>query len=396
MSEISAFTESKIKDALGQLIGAELIFARGKPPDAKYVFKHALVRDAAYETLLRTRRQLIHARIANCLERRFVHRSGIPPETIASHYAKAGKPIEAIEWWTRAGNRALEQSANVEASRHFAAALKEIAALPEADRGPKELPLQIGLGSALSAVNGYSDPLTGAAYQRARQLAEELGDQQKLFPATYGVWNYEHSRGYHNKAREISEEMLHLAKESVGTGPAVAAYSALGTTLNFLGNWSPALENFRSAIELYDEAAHSSLKYEYSEDPCVQALLYSGFCSWHLGYPEKCFDFLNQAVQLASRTQHVNSIAYALSFRAILEWYSEDRAAAFATSKLVQGLIKYERLTLWDAMTRIVGGWAMTGWDDGSNQLSEIEGGIASDPKHCARHILAWTNERAR
>lgn len=375
LSDIASLAHDKLQAGLDHLVRSELVFARGKPPHSTYVFKHALVRDAGYETLLKSRREAVHYRIARWLEGH-TENGNIPPETIAAHFSKAGQAAEAVEWWTRAANHALEQSAYVEASRHFSAALKELSGVAETDRAAKELLLQIGLGSALTAVKGYSDPLTGSAYHRAHQLAEGLGDAERLFPTTYGIWNFEQSTGQLYKARAIAEQMLAMAKVSGRSGPVVAANSALGTTLAFLADWSLALEKFRAAMELYDEAEHRSLKYEYSEDPCVQALVWGAYCQWSLGYPQKAFEAMNRSVALASRTQHVNSIAYALSFRAILEWLSEDRFAALRTSKALLDRLKNEGLPLWVAMARVVTGWATTGWGDGSNNVSEIEAGI--------------------
>jgi predicted ATPase len=177
LSAVSSLRDPDLQAAMNQLTASGLLFGRGSPPDASYLFKHALVQDVAYGTLLRDGRQKLHARIAEVLEERFPDRVIREPEVLAHHFAEAQQLGRAADYWLKAGRRAAERSANLEAIRHLTNALDLIARLPERrERDRQELALQIALGTPLIAVHGYAAPETGRAYDRARALCERLGD----------------------------------------------------------------------------------------------------------------------------------------------------------------------------------------------------------------------------
>src|SRR5262249_23776582 len=196
-----------------RLVGSELVFRRGVAPEASYVFKHALVQDAAYESLLKTRRRALHAEIAAALRARVPELEANEPELLAHHYSEAGLAELAVEYWEKAGNRALERSANAEAIGHYRAALALLDGLAPQLRRERELALQIGLGSALTSVEGYSAPATGASYQRARELCLELGNRKRLFTVLYGLWSFELVAAQHIKARQTATELIGLAEQ---------------------------------------------------------------------------------------------------------------------------------------------------------------------------------------
>src|SRR5262249_15875226 len=185
LAAVSPIAGQGLDDALGRLVGSELVFRRGVPPDATYTFKHALVQDAAYESLLKSRRRQIHADIAAAPRSQSPLLEVNERELLAHHYSQAGLAEMAIGYWEKAGDRALARSANVEALSHYRAALALLEALPPSARSATELTLQIGIGSALTSVEGYTAPATGAAYRRARELCLELGDRKHLFPVVY-------------------------------------------------------------------------------------------------------------------------------------------------------------------------------------------------------------------
>ena len=171
LAAVSALGETELGEALAKITDAGLLFRRGSQPQVTYAFKHALVRDAAYGSLLRSRRQQIHSRIAEALKDKFFERVAAAPELLAHHYGEAGLTDLAVQYWERAGTRALEQSANIEAIAHYRAGLILLEGLPESVRHQRELHIQIGLGSALTSAKGYSNPETGAVYQRQRALS---------------------------------------------------------------------------------------------------------------------------------------------------------------------------------------------------------------------------------
>jgi predicted ATPase len=181
--------ERELRAALGQLSDAGLLFCRGTAPHASYLFKHALVQDAAYGTLLRARRQEMHARVAGVLERHFADLVERQPELLAHHLTAAGEIERAVGQWVKAGLHAAARLAHPEAIRHFERGLAALTALPEEpDRDGREIELQLGRGMSLFTVKGFVAPEAARAYTRAHELAERRGDQQQLFAAVYGLW----------------------------------------------------------------------------------------------------------------------------------------------------------------------------------------------------------------
>ena len=199
--------------ALSQLVASELVFQRGAPPDAMYSFKHALVQDTAYQSLLRSKRHLLHAKIARLMEERFPEIAEAQPQLLAHHFTEAGLASQAIVYRQRAGERDLRQSAYAEAISHLKQGLEVLGTLPERpERVRQELSLRLTLGSALTATQGYAGPQVGETYLRARDLCRELGEAPpQLFPALHGLYRFYHVRGELHAARETGEQLLKLA-----------------------------------------------------------------------------------------------------------------------------------------------------------------------------------------
>jgi predicted ATPase len=377
--------ERDLLDALKLLVSAELVFARGTAPKASYVFKHALVRDAAYESLLMSQRRRIHAGIADWLVANAPDVLVQAPELVAQHYAKSGQRGPAITWWSKAGDRALQQSANAEAINHFSAAIAEIAGLPQAEQARAELPLQIGLGSALTAVQGYSHPATGAAYRRGRDLAVEIGDPHRLMSVLHGVWNYDAAGGRFASARRTADEMMELARCHAETSLFVSALCALGSTQALQGDWTDGSRNLRRCIELYDIAAHATLKFELSEDPCVQALNHNAICLWSLGQEDQAIRSLNDGLALAERIEHANSIGLALGWRCYLHYMRSDGSAALQAVGIMREKLANQDLPLWVSVGEIYGAWAeavagarrdgLSQWEKGMMAFKDTGGG---------------------
>ena len=203
--------DDELRFALERLAEAELVFRRGDPPDATYTFKHALVRDAAYQTLLRSRRQQLHARIAHVLEERFPEVAEAQPEVLARHSAEAGMTEKAVTYWHEAGRLAVRRSAMAEAAAHFATALELLARCPAGpDRSWMELELQLGLGAALNTIRGWASAEMGRAYAQARELCREPGGEPLLASALYGLWVFHLNRAEMDAALEVAEELLGL------------------------------------------------------------------------------------------------------------------------------------------------------------------------------------------
>jgi predicted ATPase/class 3 adenylate cyclase len=210
---VAPFEEATLQAGLRQLVEAELLYQRGVPPQATYLFKHALIQEAAYQSLLRSIRQQYHQRIAQVLEEQFPESATTQPELLAQHYTEAGQTDKAMHYWQRAGQQALQRSAHLEAVSHLRQGLKVLKTLPETPaRAQYELALQTTLGPALMAIKGYAAVEVEQAYARARELCHQAGETPQLFPTLWGLWRFYSGRGALQKAQELGEDLLALAQ----------------------------------------------------------------------------------------------------------------------------------------------------------------------------------------
>src|SRR5262249_32859693 len=220
---------------LGQLVEAELLYQHGILPQATYLFKHALVQDAAYQALLRSTRQQYHARIAHVLEAQFPETVATQPELLAHHYTEAGLTAQAIPYWQRAGQRALERSANLEAVAHLTKGLEVLATPPDTpEHAQHELEMQLTLGPARITTKGQASPEVLQAYARARALCQQVGETPQLFQVLRGLWYFSLHRMELQTARELGEHLLTLAQQVGDAALLLEAHAALGNTLNYL------------------------------------------------------------------------------------------------------------------------------------------------------------------
>src|SRR5262249_36055250 len=206
-------------------------YQRGRPPRAKYIFKHALVQDAAYASLLKSTRQQYHQQVAQMLEARFPDTVETEPELVAHHYTEAGCSAQAVGYWQQAGQRAMQRSADVEAIAHLQQGIALLTTLPDTpERVQAELALQTTLGPALMATRGYAAPEVAATYHRARELCQQAGDTSELFPVLWGMCVLYMSRAEHETAREFGEQCLTLAQRLDDPALLLLAHQALGAS----------------------------------------------------------------------------------------------------------------------------------------------------------------------
>jgi tetratricopeptide (TPR) repeat protein len=277
---------------LDRLADADLLFVEGAPPLAIYRFKHALIQDAAYESLLKSRRQPLHRRVAEVLLDNVT--APAEPELLAHHFTQAGHTEAAIEWWSKAGRRSLERSALVEAAEQFTRALDQIATLPATPAlRRRQIELQVALITPLLHVKGFTAPETKAAVERARQLieqAEVLGeppeDSLLLFSALYGFWVTNFLAFNGDVVREIAAQFLALAEKQGGTVPLMIGHRVVGLSLLCAGDMAEGRAHYDQAIALYDSAAHRPLAARFLADIGVAILSYRSLALWTLGYPE--------------------------------------------------------------------------------------------------------------
>jgi tetratricopeptide (TPR) repeat protein len=308
--------EPALRAALVQLEEAELLFRSGAPPDARYTFKHALVQDTAYETLLRSRRQILHRQIADVLRGEFPAVAAAEPELVAHHLTQAEVDEPAIEWWGKAGDQALRRSAFKEAAAHLGKAIeladKLAATAPSAATGSNRLRLQTSLGNALICAKGYHAAETIAAFARARELASREEDASERFSAYFGLWAGNLNRSEPAPLREISELFLREATARPNCPEALTAHRNCGTTCWYFGDFAGAHNHFQKTIEFYDQAQHGDFANRFGQDPRAAAEAYDALALSVLGRVDEALRLADRALTDAELAAHGPTMAHAL------------------------------------------------------------------------------------
>ena len=321
--------EAELDRALDKLVASELVFRQGFGPDATYTFKHALVRDVAYESLLKSRRRKLHGLIAEA----FVTQSGelaqTQPELLAHHYTAAGQVDPAIAHWRQAGERAARRSAHREAIEHFTNGLRLATTLPAGkERTRRELALQLALGPSLMAVKGQGSSEAREAYGRSLELARQAGETDQHFQALWGSWRSHVMASAHAPALEFAKECLALADSTADAGPRVAARFAMGGALYFMADYAMARRHVEEAIALYDVETHHALRFDYGQDLGASSLAYLGWVLWFLGLPDRARAVGREALELAGRLDHPFTRAQVQMYVAIVHAFARTWAQA--------------------------------------------------------------------
>jgi class 3 adenylate cyclase/predicted ATPase len=360
LSEVSTATDEGLEDALAQLAEAELVFRRGKPPQATYTFKHALVRDAAYESLLKSKRQELHGLIAETLEHSFPERAEVEPELLAYHLTEAGLAEPAIAYWRKAGLRAMERSANIEAVAHLMKGLDLFSALPDSSARPRdELSLQAPLGSALTSAKGYSSPETGKALMRARDLCREVGETAQTFEVLYGVWNLNFVAGHIREAYDIAEECLNLLQPNGERTRLIAAHSAMGQNLIPLGRLKDGQDHMEQSISLYDPAKDRSLCFVYGEDPALACLNWLPWVLWFRGFPEQAEIRSHEALAKCQELSHPLTTGFAYALVAMFRYFRREPTHAREIAKEAIEFCREHDVPVYPAFATMVRGWVL-------------------------------------
>ena len=380
LQAVSLWDEATLQRGLQQLVGAEFLYQQGLPPQATYLFKHALIQEAAYQSLLKSVRQQYHQRIARVLEERFLEVTETQPELLAHHYTEAGLGEEAVAYWHRAGRRALERSANLEAVTHLTKGLEVLKTLPEAPQRPQqELDLQTRLGPALMAVRGNAAPEVGLAYARARELCQQVGETPQLFPVLFGLWRFYFVGAKLQAAREVGEQLLGLAQRQRDAALLLEAHRALGESLFWLGELAPARVHLEQGVALYDPQQHRIHAFVYGRDPGMDCHSYLAWTLWGLGYPDQAVAAMHQALTLAEGVSHPFSLATALVIAAWLHQFRREVQAVQARAEAAITLSTERGFPQWLAGGMMPRGWALA-------EQGQIEEGIT----HMRRGLAAW------
>ncbi|HXP75391.1 MAG TPA: AAA family ATPase [Stellaceae bacterium] len=348
------------QEALARLVGAGLVFQRGIPPAADYQFKHALVQDTAYGSLLRGPRQALHARIAAAIRERYKEIAERAPEVLAHHLAEAGDPQGAVACWLEAGRRAAQRSANVEAVAHLSrgiAGLKELPETPERNR--QELALQLALGPALMSVHGFVSPRAIGAYQRARSIAEELGDDRARFAAVWGLWLSHDAEDLAGR-ETLTHELSRVAELLGDPELRLQAHHSAWATVMWRGRLIESREHVREGLKLYDRDRHRGHALIYGgHDPGVCASGLGAVTLWLLGYPDQAARSARDGIELAGTLSHEPSAGHALWFAGIIHYFRRDAPMVLECGERLTALGREHGLTLYQAVGEIMQGWAL-------------------------------------
>ncbi len=344
LAAVARKPEAELGAALDRLIAAGLLFRQGLPPHASYLFKHALVQDAAYGTLLREPRRALHARIAETLENQFAEIAENQPELLARHCTEAGLIEQATGLWGKAGRQSLERSALVEAAKQFTRALTQIAALPATPaRRREQIELQVALITPLIHVKGYAAPETKATVEQARLLIEQaaaLGEPPEdllvMFSVLYGYWVANYIAFSGDVARELATQFLALAEKREAAVPIMIGHRIMGTSLMWTGDIAKGRAHLDRAIALYDPAEHRPLATRFGQDSRVTCLCFRSMTLWLLGYPVAARDDVDHALKEAQEIGQAATLMFALGTASRPYVYCGNYATA---KKLVDELV---------------------------------------------------------
>ena len=338
----------ELQSGLDRLVEAGLLFCRGTPPDSSYLFKHALVQDAAYSTLLRARRQELHARVVAVLGRDFANLIERQPELLAHHLTAAGDIERAVDQWLKAGRYAAERLAHLEAIRHFDRGLALLAALPEGPaRDGREIELQLVRGLSLVTTEGFGSVEAARAYTRAHQLAEQGGDPRRLFMAVFGLWVSANGRRSMHECRNHSERLQRLTAEDADDELRLQAHHSAWTTLLFSGEPAAAQEHSEAGRCLYDPERHRSHRQLYGgHDPGACAGYMGAQAHWLLGHPDTGLAIGRDASALAERIAHPFTLGTALVMSAMLHLDRDEPELALQRIEAAEALAAEQKIGL--------------------------------------------------
>jgi class 3 adenylate cyclase/predicted ATPase len=376
-------SSAELQHALSRLVDADLIHVSGTPPSSTYTFKHALIQDAAYETMLHKSLPSLHARIANVLESQFRDTTRAMPELLAHHYSKAGRHAEAFPYWKEAGSRAKDRAAYAEGCTHFTRALKSLDHFPTSHRQPLELELQGEFGYCVQAARGYAAPEVAAAYQRARELCGLLGDTAELYPVLRGLFVFYQVRCEFDTAHELADHCVRLGKETHkrdNNRPEylIEGYNALGYVLFYQGELRESLRAFTQAVELYRAHNGHQLHYPFvPQDPAVAALSALAIVAWMLGNDSNATQCSNDALALAESLNRPFDRAYAHCFIAMLENMRQRYLRAFEHAKKAIDIAQEKGLAIWLGAGTLHLGIAMGGLGQSSQALEYLTPALA-------------------
>jgi tetratricopeptide (TPR) repeat protein len=387
---VHSLPDEDLQRQLRILSDADLLHVRGIAPEASYQFKHALIRDAAYEALLRSWRKELHSRIAEVLVEQFPERVTSAPELLAHHYTEAGLVGQAISHWQQAGQMAVDHSANVEAISHFTRALDLLKLLPPTPENAEvELALQISLAVPLASTKGWAAPEVRDVYARGQELCRQTGNSTHLVSVLYGLRTFYHIAGDFREARRLADELVALA-ETREDSYLFLARSALGSTLFCVGELTSARTQLEKGISIGTPGQYPSHMQLYSMDTGIILLGFLAWTLWFLGFPDQGRKRNQEDLVAAHGLAHPYSMAWALSYAAWFHMYSREALAAQQQAEAAIATATeygFAQILAWGNIER---GWALAESGKTAQGLQQIEQGLGSLQSIGAEAATSW------
>jgi predicted ATPase/class 3 adenylate cyclase len=390
LEKVSELKGHELKEQLEILAEAGFMVSQTQK-DSTYTFKHALTKEVAYGTLLKSNRRKLHKEVGDLIKQMLPSTVDTQPELVAYHYTEAGLLDEAIYYWHLGGKKAIERSSNIEAKGHIAKGLELLKSVPNSPmRIRQEVELLTTLGPALMATKGPANTEVKKVYDRARVLCEQVGQTSQLFPVLFGLWRFYLLRADFDPARDLAKKLLALAlqiehKGGQETPFILDAYFALGVTLFWRGDFDLAHRNFKRVIALYDPRQHSNHVFLLGQDPLFVCLCYDAFTQWALGYSDQALEKIQAAVTMAQERNHPFSLAYALFGIAKIYQLCLNIDATRQWAEKAIALSSDKGFPYFSSISGILRGWAIARQGDITEGITQIN--------HCLRTLSNTESE---
>jgi class 3 adenylate cyclase/predicted ATPase len=380
---VAGMDETALEAALEKLSDADIVLVEGVLPESDYRFKHALIQDAAYENLLKSRRQVLHRRIAETLRDRFPDTAAAEPEVLAHHFTQAGLADAAIEWWGKAGDQALRRSAFQEAISHLGKAIEM--ADKSADATPQtatpevaRVKLQTSFGNALIAARGHGAPETTAAFARGRELAAAVDDPMERLSVNYGLWVGYLSRGEVGPLRAIAEVVLRDIEGKLPSPEAAVAHRIAGATEWYLGNFKLARAHLEKTLAMFDPQRDRDLAYRFGQDMGVSAMVWMALALWPLGEIDQARRVSEELLARAVASGHMLTVVFGHFQYAVFHVARRDAATTAPVAEAVVKLAREHGMPLYSAYGEFLQPWARWHLGDREGGLAAMRRGIAT------------------
>jgi predicted ATPase/class 3 adenylate cyclase len=381
LATVSPFAETELREVLERLIESGLAHRRGEPPNTVYAFKHALVRDTAYGAMLRSKREEVHARIAEVLE----ERTTTPPEILAHHFSRAALPIRALGYWRVAGEHAVTRSANREAIAYFTEALDRVEFLPAEKRAREEVELRLALGAATIAPKGYASEEVRQAYVRALELSRKLDDIEHLFSSLRGLWNNHLLRAELEEVAELSDELAALANRAGDSIQRLMGHRVVGFTKMALGRYAEAKAQYGLGLALHEPEQQKAYVRLWGEDPGLFCAIYGAWVTDWLGFRAAALDQLEHAISLARELPNRYGQASVMALAALVYQLRGAPEKVLELTEDAISIAQEEGIVQWLAWSKIYRGWAQAEMGNSSDGL-----------ELCREGIVEWRGTGAR